>query len=61
MTRFNLRGALSTMPSGKLEKSDVDARLLKLGMDGAGRAEALGLEDHLRLAQEFGTSSSEDA
>ena len=59
--RKNLRGALSTMPSGKLEKADVDARLLKLGIDGAGRAEALGLEDHLRLSQEFGTLTAEVA
>ena len=59
--RKNLRGALSTMPSGKLEKGDVDERLARIGIDGAGRAEALGLEDHLRLCQEFGTASTEDA
>ncbi|MBY0230090.1 MAG: hypothetical protein K2W96_12480, partial [Gemmataceae bacterium] len=59
--RKNLRGALSTMPSGKLDKAEVDARLAKLGIDGAARAESLGLEDHLRLAQEFGTATPEDA
>lgn len=56
--RKNLRGALSSLPSGKLEKGVVDERLAELGLDGTGRAEALGLEDHLRLSRVFGTDSS---
>jgi 16S rRNA (adenine1518-N6/adenine1519-N6)-dimethyltransferase len=56
--RKNLRGSLSSLPSGKLEKSVVDARLGELGLDGTGRAEDLGLEDHLRLSRAFGPESS---
>ena len=59
--RKNLRGALATMPSGKLEKADVDARLAALGIDGTARAESLGLEEHLRLCREFGSDSAEVA
>jgi 16S rRNA (adenine1518-N6/adenine1519-N6)-dimethyltransferase len=51
--RKNLRGAIVAMPSHDLSKSDVDSRLAELGIDGALRAEALDLEDHLRLCRAF--------
>jgi 16S rRNA (adenine1518-N6/adenine1519-N6)-dimethyltransferase len=59
--RKNLRGALSGWPGGRREKKDVDAKLAAAGFDGSARAEALTVEDHLRLwaafgNQEFGTS-----
>jgi 16S rRNA (adenine1518-N6/adenine1519-N6)-dimethyltransferase len=52
--RKNLRGALSSLPSGRIPKADVDTRLAALGIDGNTRAEALDLEQHLRLCREFG-------
>ena len=52
--RKNLRGALAALPGRDLSKSDVDARLAELGIDGALRAEALDLEQHLRLCAVFG-------
>lgn len=51
--RKNLRGALFGMPGHDLSKSEVDARLAELGIEGAVRAEALDLEDHLRLCGAF--------
>jgi 16S rRNA (adenine1518-N6/adenine1519-N6)-dimethyltransferase len=54
--RKNLRGALAALPNRDLSKSDVDARLADLGIDGAIRAEALDLEQHLRLCGVFGSS-----
>jgi 16S rRNA (adenine1518-N6/adenine1519-N6)-dimethyltransferase len=52
--RKNLRGALVSMPGGRFAKPEVDARLADLGIEGTVRAEALGLEEHLRLCQVFG-------
>jgi 16S rRNA (adenine1518-N6/adenine1519-N6)-dimethyltransferase len=52
--RKNLRGALSSLPSGRLPKAEVDARLAELGIPGEVRAETLDLEDHLRLCGAFG-------
>lgn len=54
--RKNLRGALAAMPGLDLSKSEVDARLAELGIDGAIRAEALDREQHLRLSRVFGPS-----
>jgi len=54
--RKNLRGALAALPNRDLSKSDVDARLADLGIDGAIRAEALDLEQHLRLCGVFGSA-----
>jgi 16S rRNA (adenine1518-N6/adenine1519-N6)-dimethyltransferase len=52
--RKNLRGALASMSGRDLSKSEVDARLAELGLDGTIRAEALDLEQHLRLCAVFG-------
>jgi 16S rRNA (adenine1518-N6/adenine1519-N6)-dimethyltransferase len=52
--RKNLRQALSGWPQGRREKADVDAKLAELGIDGSLRAEALDLEQHLRLSRVFG-------
>jgi 16S rRNA (adenine1518-N6/adenine1519-N6)-dimethyltransferase len=52
--RKNLRGALACLPNRGLSKSDVDARLAELGLDGALRAEVLDVEQHLRLCGRFG-------
>jgi 16S rRNA (adenine1518-N6/adenine1519-N6)-dimethyltransferase len=52
--RKNLRGALAALPGRDFSKSEVDARLGELGIDGALRAEALDLEQHLRLCGAFG-------
>jgi 16S rRNA (adenine1518-N6/adenine1519-N6)-dimethyltransferase len=51
--RKNLRGALSSLPSGRLARQEVDARLANLGIDGAVRAEDLDLDQHLRLCRAF--------
>jgi 16S rRNA (adenine1518-N6/adenine1519-N6)-dimethyltransferase len=51
--RKNLRGALAALPNHEWSKSEVDARLAELGIDGAVRAEALDLEQHLRLCGVF--------
>ncbi len=53
--RKNLRGGLVGAPSGRREKVDVDAKLAELGIDGTVRAEALDVEQHLRLCAAFGT------
>ncbi|HVL14662.1 MAG TPA: 16S rRNA (adenine(1518)-N(6)/adenine(1519)-N(6))-dimethyltransferase RsmA [Gemmata sp.] len=52
--RKNLRQALSAGPGGKRDKAEVDAKLAELGIDGTTRAEALDVEQHLRLAAAFG-------
>jgi 16S rRNA (adenine1518-N6/adenine1519-N6)-dimethyltransferase len=52
--RKNLRGALAGMPTGRVPKEEVDRKLAELGLDGTGRAEALGAEEHLRLCAAFG-------
>jgi 16S rRNA (adenine1518-N6/adenine1519-N6)-dimethyltransferase len=52
--RKNLRGALTGLPSGRLDKSLVDARLVELGLDGTVRAETLDIQQHLRLCEAFG-------
>lgn len=51
--RKNLRQALSGWPSGRKDKSEVDARLADLGIDGSLRAETLDIEQHLRLHAAF--------
>ncbi len=51
--RKNLRGALASLPNRDLSKSDVDARLAELGLDGSLRAEVLDVEQHLRLCARF--------
>jgi 16S rRNA (adenine1518-N6/adenine1519-N6)-dimethyltransferase len=51
--RKNLRQALSGWPSGRKDKSEVDAKLAALGIDGTVRSEALSIEDHLRLCAAF--------
>lgn len=51
--RKNLRGALAGWPSGRREKSEVDARLASLGIDGSVRAEDLSVEQHLQLCAAF--------
>jgi 16S rRNA (adenine1518-N6/adenine1519-N6)-dimethyltransferase len=52
--RKNLRGALAGWPSGRRDKQDVDRKLAELGLAGTTRAEALDLEQHLRLCRAFG-------
>jgi 16S rRNA (adenine1518-N6/adenine1519-N6)-dimethyltransferase len=52
--RKNLRQALVGWPSGKKDKTDVDAKLAELGIDGSVRAETLDLEQHRRLCAAFG-------
>jgi 16S rRNA (adenine1518-N6/adenine1519-N6)-dimethyltransferase len=53
--RKNLRGALASLPTGRVSKAEVDGRLADLGIAGTLRAEDLDLEQHLRLCQVFGT------
>ncbi|HET6574696.1 MAG TPA: 16S rRNA (adenine(1518)-N(6)/adenine(1519)-N(6))-dimethyltransferase RsmA [Fimbriiglobus sp.] len=52
--RKNLRQGLTGWPSGRKPKDEVDAKLKELGIDGGVRAEALDVEQHLRLAAAFG-------
>lgn len=52
--RKNLRQGLSGWPGGRRDKVDIDAKLAELGIDGTVRAEALDLEQHLRLSKVFG-------
>ena len=52
--RKNLRQGLTGWPSGRKPKEEVDAKLAELGIDGGVRAEALDIEQHLRLAAAFG-------
>ncbi len=51
--RKNLRGALASLPTGRLPKAEVDGKLAELGMNGTARAETLDLEQHLRLCRAF--------
>ena len=55
--RKNLRGALSSMAGREWSKEEIDARLLKIGMDGTIRAETLDLEQHLLLSRTFAKKS----
>ena len=52
--RKNLRQALAGSPQGRRDKSEVDAKLAELGMDGSVRAETLTIDEHLRLCAAFG-------
>jgi 16S rRNA (adenine1518-N6/adenine1519-N6)-dimethyltransferase len=52
--RKNLRGALAGWPSGRRDKEDIDHKLADLGLEGTTRAEALDVEQHLRLSRVFG-------
>jgi 16S rRNA (adenine1518-N6/adenine1519-N6)-dimethyltransferase len=52
--RKNLRGALAGSPSGRRDKAEVDRQLADLGLEGTVRAEALDIEQHLRLCNVFG-------
>jgi 16S rRNA (adenine1518-N6/adenine1519-N6)-dimethyltransferase len=52
--RKNLRGALAGSPRGPVPKAEVDRKLAELGLEGTTRAEALDLEQHLRLCSAFG-------
>jgi len=52
--RKNLRGALAGSPSGRRDKAEVDRQLAELGLEGTVRAEALDIEQHLRLCNVFG-------
>ncbi|MFN4260179.1 MAG: 16S rRNA (adenine(1518)-N(6)/adenine(1519)-N(6))-dimethyltransferase RsmA [Gemmataceae bacterium] len=52
--RKNLRGALTSWPSGRRDKAEVDRHLAELGLDGAARAETLTIQQHLRLCAVFG-------
>ena len=52
--RKNLRGALANLPNRDLSKSEVDASLAELGLDGSLRAEVLNVEQHFRLCARFG-------
>jgi 16S rRNA (adenine1518-N6/adenine1519-N6)-dimethyltransferase len=52
--RKNLRGALAALPSARREKAEVDQKLGELGLDGTIRAEALDIDQHLRLCAVFG-------
>jgi 16S rRNA (adenine1518-N6/adenine1519-N6)-dimethyltransferase len=51
--RKNLRQALSGWPTGRKDKTVVDAELARLGIDGSVRAETLDVEQHLRLYAAF--------
>jgi 16S rRNA (adenine1518-N6/adenine1519-N6)-dimethyltransferase len=51
--RKNLRGALTSWPSGRRAREEVDRILSELGIDGTIRAETLNVEQHLRLCAAF--------
>jgi 16S rRNA (adenine1518-N6/adenine1519-N6)-dimethyltransferase len=51
--RKNLRVALSSWPSGKRDKTAIDAKLVALGIDGSGRAEDLDIATHQVLWRAF--------
>jgi 16S rRNA (adenine1518-N6/adenine1519-N6)-dimethyltransferase len=55
--RKNIRGALSGLPSGRIEKAEVDRKLAELGVPGTVRAEELDVECHLRLCGAFGEAA----
>ena len=46
--------ALVGSPTHEISKAEVDAKLAALGIDGTTRAEALDVEQHLRLCEVFG-------
>jgi 16S rRNA (adenine1518-N6/adenine1519-N6)-dimethyltransferase len=52
--RKNLRGGLISLAHADFSKEDVDAKLAALGIEGTVRAEALDIEQHLRLCAAFG-------
>jgi 16S rRNA (adenine1518-N6/adenine1519-N6)-dimethyltransferase len=52
--RKNLRGGLLGFHGKPFTRSEIDARLAELGIDGTARAESLDLEHHLRLCRAFG-------
>jgi 16S rRNA (adenine1518-N6/adenine1519-N6)-dimethyltransferase len=54
--RKNLRSALASLPHCDRDKSAIDARLRKMGLDGGLRAEVLDVEQHLRLCEWFGST-----
>jgi 16S rRNA (adenine1518-N6/adenine1519-N6)-dimethyltransferase len=54
--RKNLRGALASLPAGRLDKALVDSKLAELGIPGTVRAETLDLEQHLQLCRVFGAA-----
>ena len=51
--RKNLRQALSGWPAGRKDKTEVDAKLAALGIDGTLRSETLDVEQHIRLCAAF--------
>ncbi len=51
--RKNLRAGLAGWPSGRKDKKEIDAKLAELGFDGSIRAEALSVDDHLKLFKGF--------
>ena len=51
--RKNLRQALIGWPSGRMDKTVVDAKLKSLDLDGTLRSEVLDIEQHLRLCAAF--------
>jgi 16S rRNA (adenine1518-N6/adenine1519-N6)-dimethyltransferase len=55
--RKNLRGGLLALPGKRFSKEEVDRRLAELDVPGTSRAEALDLEQHLRLCQAFGEAA----
>jgi 16S rRNA (adenine1518-N6/adenine1519-N6)-dimethyltransferase len=52
--RKNLRGGLVSFPDKRFDKEEVDHKLATLGIEGTARAEALDVEQHLRLCAVFG-------
>ncbi len=52
--RKNLRQALSGWPSGRRDKTLVDAKLSELGIDGTLRSETLDVGQHITLCEAFG-------
>lgn len=51
--RKNLRQALSSWPSGRRDKKEVDARIATAGFDGTQRSESMAIEQHLKLFAAF--------
>jgi 16S rRNA (adenine1518-N6/adenine1519-N6)-dimethyltransferase len=56
--RKNLRGALTSWPSGRRSREEVDRVLSGLGIEGTIRAETLNVGQHLRLCAAFAPSES---
>jgi 16S rRNA (adenine1518-N6/adenine1519-N6)-dimethyltransferase len=59
--RKNLRGALTSWPSGRRPREEVDRILSELGIEGTIRAETLDVEQHLRLCAAFAPTESRQA